>query len=248
MITTSETDTRDNLVQENQTLRTRIKELDTFAQTVAHDLKNPITTIRGFAGLIHNYPERLSQADIRETAGFILEESHRLERMIDAILLFSRVSDIEEITLEPLNMQVIVENVHSDLLKLISQSAAQIRVPEHWPVTFGYAPWVEHIWLNYLSNAIKYGGSPPVIELGAEPPANGQVMFWVRDNGQGLTPEQQTMLFEPFIRFKRHRAAGHGLGLAIVARIVAKLGGEVGVSSTPGQGSMFYFSLPAAPQ
>jgi two-component system sensor histidine kinase/response regulator len=73
------------------------------------------------------------------------------------------------------------------------------------------------------------------------------VRFWVRDNGPGLTPEQQARLFAPFTRLDRVRAQGHGLGLSIVRRIVEKLGGSVGVESSgvPGQGSVFYFTLPA---
>lgn len=73
------------------------------------------------------------------------------------------------------------------------------------------------------------------------------VRFWVRDNGPGLTPDQQAQLFTPFERLHQARAEGHGLGLSIVKRIVEKLGGEVGVESdgVPGQGSTFYFTLPA---
>jgi signal transduction histidine kinase len=122
----------------------------------------------------------------------------------------------------------------------------------------GYAPWVEEVWVNYLSNAIKYGGKPPQVELsatlfstscasGGEMREN-MVYFWVRDNGDGLTPDDQARLFTPFTRLDQIRARGHGLGLSIVRRIVEKLGGQVGVQSTgePGQGSTFFFTLPAA--
>ncbi len=70
--------------------------------------------------------------------------------------------------------------------------------------------------------------------------------FWVRDNGPSLTPEEQTKLFAPFMRLDQVRARGHGLGLSIVRRIVEKLGGQVGVESEAGRGSMFSFTLPAA--
>jgi two-component system sensor histidine kinase/response regulator len=71
------------------------------------------------------------------------------------------------------------------------------------------------------------------------------VRFWVKDNGPGLTEGQQAQLFTQFTRLHKVRATGYGLGLSIVQRIVAKLGGEVGVESAPGQGSCFYFTLPA---
>ena len=102
------------------------------------------------------------------------------------------------------------------------------------------------MWANYLSNAIKYGGAPAIITLGAGPAEPGFVRFWVRDNGPGLSMDQQSQLFTPFTRLHTDRADGQGLGLSIVQRIIEKLGGSVGVESIPGQGSTFYFTLPAA--
>jgi signal transduction histidine kinase len=75
---------------------------------------------------------------------------------------------------------------------------------------------------------------------------DGTVRFWIRDNGPGLTPEEQTRLFTPFTRLDQAHAKGHGLGLSIVRRIVEKLGGQVGVESKVGQGSLFTFTLPGA--
>ena len=90
-------------------------------------------------------------------------------------------------------------------------------------------------------------GRPPWLELGGERQPNGLIRFWVRDNGKGLTPEEQAQLFTPFTRLDPVRAMGHGLGLSIVRRIVKKPGGQVGVESQVGQGSTFFFALPAAP-
>jgi two-component system sensor histidine kinase/response regulator len=107
----------------------------------------------------------------------------------------------------------------------------------------GHGPWVEEVWVNYLSNAIKYGGRPPRVELNAAIQSDGMVCFWVRDNGPGIALDEQIRLFEPFTRLDHIRAGGHGLGLSVVRHIVEKLGGQVGVSSAPGQGSMFSFTL-----
>ena len=98
-----------------------------------------------------------------------------------------------------------------------------------------------------MSNALKYGGQPPRVELGATEQEDGTVRFWVRDNGHGLTPEEQARLFTPFTRLDQVSAKGHGLGLSIVRRIVEKMGGQVGVESQVGQGSTFVFTLPMAP-
>jgi signal transduction histidine kinase len=111
----------------------------------------------------------------------------------------------------------------------------------------GHGPWIAEVWSNYLSNAVKYGGQPPRIQLGADLVAErARVRFWVQDNGPGLTPEQQAALFQPFARVTETRVKGHGLGLSIVRRIAEKLGGNAGVESQPGAGSRFWFELPAA--
>jgi len=118
-------------------------------------------------------------------------------------------------------------------------------LPDSWPVAIGYAPWAEEVWANYMSNGLKYGGRPPCLELGATPQSDGMVQYWVKDNGRGLSSEQQAILFTEFIRLNEVRVEGHGLGLSIVHRIVAKLGGQVGVESNDGPGCKFYFTLPA---
>jgi signal transduction histidine kinase len=130
---------------------------------------------------------------------------------------------------------------------MISEYQGEIELSSRpaWPMVLGYAPWLQEVWANYLSNGLKYGGWPPRLTLGAAPQSNGMIRFWVQDNGPGLTPEAQGLLFTEFTRLEELRAEGHGLGLSIVRRIVEKLGGEVGVESTLGQGSVFYFTLPA---
>ena len=148
----------------------------------------------------------------------------------------------------PLDMGAVLDNVQNRLTLLITEHQPTIVVPESWPLAIGYAPWVEEVWLNYLSNGIKYGGYPPLLTLGAEPTYNGMVKFWVKDNGPGLSAEDQERLFNEFIRLDQITIEGSGLGLSIVRRIVEKLDGHVGVSSAPGAGSQFYFTLPAADQ
>jgi signal transduction histidine kinase len=160
---------------------------------------------------------------------------------IDALLWFSQLRSNDEVAVEPLDMGKIVESSLQRLTAAVTQNQAEVVLPESWPAAAGNAGWVEEVWTNYISNAIKYGGSPPRVELGAslEEPRR----FWVRDNGAGLTDEQRSRLFTEFTRLDPKRVEGHGLGLSIVQRIVEKLGGAVGCDSTPGQGSTFWFTL-----
>lgn len=116
--------------------------------------------------------------------------------------------------------------------------------PKNWPSAIGYTPWIEEVWVNYISNAIKYGGEPPYIELGAEEKI-GKTLFWIKDNGAGIDPEQQSQIFIKSTRLNEKIVKGHGLGLTIVKRIVEKLGGQVGITSTVGKGSTFTFELPS---
>jgi signal transduction histidine kinase len=127
---------------------------------------------------------------------------------------------------------------------LIDEMQAEIVLPDVWPKAMGYSPWIEEVWVNYLSNGVKYGGQPPHLELGARVQNDGFVRFWVSDSGPGISPEDQTRLFTPFTQLEQVRVTGHGLGLSIVRRIVEKLGGEASVESEVGKGSTFSFTLP----
>jgi PAS domain S-box-containing protein len=222
-----------------------IVELDAFAHTVAHDLKNPASVAAGYAELLEDQIDQLSTERIHLFTRMIVRNSLRMNRIIDALLLLSSVRTTDNIDIQPLEMAGIVRETQDRLANVFKESNAEITLPEHWPDALGYGPWVEEIWANYLSNAAKYGGDPPRIELGAELTANGAVRFWVKDNGRGLTPDECVKLFTPFTRLQHVEVEGHGLGLSIVQRITEKLGGAVGVESALGHGSTFWFELPS---
>jgi PAS domain S-box-containing protein len=256
-------------------------ELDAFAHTVAHDLKNPLGLVIGYARFLSMAYDTLTDGEIQLSLKTLLRSSEKLEIIIKELLLLASVRK-EEVESVPLAMGDIVQEAYARFELVIQETGAHVSLPDPavWPVALGHAPWVEEVWANYISNALKYGGRPqegipPHVELGhtildfglpivdseslpgmlpseienlkstiqnPEP----QIVFWVRDNGLGLTLEAQMKLFAPFTRLEQVRAQGHGLGLSIVRRIVEKLGGEVGVVSAPGEGSCFYFTLPRA--
>ncbi|MBN1934563.1 MAG: PAS domain S-box protein [Anaerolineae bacterium] len=227
-----------------------IQELDAFAHTVAHDLKNPLTLIIAYGDLVASRYDKLEPERIARYLDGIVQTGYKMNNIIAELLLLASVRNQDEIEICPLGMQDIVTSARQRLSTLIEQSGAEVVAPEVWPIALGHAAWVEEVWANYLSNAIKYGGAPdqdvpPRIELGATI-LDGQIRFWVRDNGGGIPSEKQDVLFTRFTRLDQVRAEGHGLGLSIVRRIVTRLGGQVGVESQEGQGSTFYFTLPAA--
>ncbi len=224
-------------------LEARNEELNAFAHTVAHDLKNPLQGLIGYADFLRDEYESLPDNIRREALTTISTTADRMNNIIQELLLLSAVRRGEVVT-KPLDMASIVARVQQRLEYMINEYDATIITPESWPTAAGQAAWVEEIWTNYLSNALKYGGRPPRVEFGATIQDDDHVRFWVRDNGEGLTQEEQASLFTPFTRLHQIKAEGHGLGLSIVRRIVDKLGGQVGVESEPGVGSTFFFTLP----
>lgn len=234
------------LRQHTTELQARNEELDAFAHTVAHDLKNPLSLTIGFADLLTTYQETTDYGKQKEILQAIMQNSLRMSNIIDELLLLAQVRK-QDVQTKPLNMTRIVSGASGRLAHMIEEFTAQLILPDTWPVAVGYAPWVEEVWVNYLSNGIKYGGRPPRLELGAEKEPGGVVRFWVSDNGRGLAQEDQARLFIPFTRLNQVRATGHGLGLSITRRIVEKLGGRVEVESEIGRGSVFSFTLPQDP-
>jgi two-component system sensor histidine kinase/response regulator len=226
-------------------LQIRNEELEAYARTVAHDLKDPLTVLVVTSDLIADVSD-LTRQELKDCLAQIRTTAYEMNRIIDNLLLFAEVSK-SEAPMERVNMTQVVANVRERLGGLLTEHQAQISLPEVLPEAFGYAPWIEEVWANYISNAIKHGGQPPRVNLGASTQPDGMLRFWTRDNGPGLPPDTQASLFKPFDQISRVWNPGHGLGLSIVLHIVEKLGGQVGVESELGQGSLFYFTLPAQP-
>lgn len=236
----------ETLRTQNDALEQQNADLDAYSGTVAHDLKSPITHFLSYADDLHEHHREMSVAEIENHLRVILYQSRRMNAIIDELLLLARVRMTEEVDIDTLDMESIVFIVLKRLEFEMEDSGAQISLPDEWPEAVGYGPWIEGVWYNYLSNGIKYGGSPPKLTLGGHRDEYGMIQFWVRDSGDGLTEEEQARLFYPFPKLKSKGKEGHGLGLVIVKRIAERLNGSVAVESAPGTGSKFSFSLPAA--
>lgn len=203
--------------------------------------------IIGYAEYLDKDFTDLSNADMQRHLQTISNGGRKMVSIIDELLLLAGVRQKKTVQTDPLNMAIIVNDVQNRLSNMIDRQQAAIFLPDQWPAALGYAPWIEEVWANYISNAIKYGGVPLHIQLGADKQKDEYVQFWIQDNGPGLTPDEQIQLFTPFTRLNQVRLKGHGLGLSIVRRIVERLGGQVGVESNnlPGKGCKFWFTLPS---
>ncbi len=230
------------LREQAEELQARNAELETFAQMVAHDLKSPLSNVYGFGEWLQLNPD-LPDDERQKYIASIVRNAAKLHNIIDELLLLAQTRKAE-VELAPLDMGRIVAEMQLRLNFMLAESQAVVTAPETWPAALGYPSWVEEVWVNYLSNAIKYGGQPPHIQLGGEPQPNGFLRFWVRDDGRGIPPEEQANLFVAFGRKSKVRATGYGLGLSIVKQIVEKMGGSVGAETEVGKGSTFWFTLP----
>lgn len=226
-----------------------IAELDAYAHTVAHDLKSPISTMMGYADLLKETLGPSLDDEAEKLLQTIIRSSRKMDSIINSLLLMAQLRRLDEVETSPVDMSAVVSDTLARLEPRIRETRAVVTCPDRWPEgVVSFAPWIEEIWANYIGNALKYGGTPPRLELGASILPGGRAQFWVKDNGRGLTAEEQSRLFSEFSRLARHTGAeGHGLGLSIVRRIANQLGGDVGVESAPGQGSRFFFELPIQP-
>lgn len=234
-----------DLRQRSEELEKSNRELKSFAHTVAHDLKAPLTHIIGYAEVLGYQAEETLTSEQRDYLQAIHRGGRKMDSIIDELLLLAELRE-HEIQFAPVNMLECIDPALERLQPLLEQHQAQVELPEEFPLVRGYTPWLEEVWVNYLSNAVKYGGDPPKIEIGVESHSENAVSFWVRDNGDGFPEERRKHLFIPFSRLSEVDTQGYGLGLSIVQRIVTKLEGEVWARSDDEQGSFFGFTLPVA--
>lgn len=232
-------DLQRELVQKNS-------ELEAFSHTVAHDLKNPLNIIVGSTDLVEMAYKEGDTIMFKKYLTKVRNVANKAADIIESLLLLAGTSKHKQLFIQSLDMRFVIARVKDRLDFMLKDYSGELKMPDQWPFIAGYPPWIEEIWINYISNAFKYGGKPPIVELGLDEHEDF-IRFWVRDNGPGLSEAEQAKLFVPFTRLHTNRADGHGLGLSIVQSIVSKLGGRVGVESTLGQGSTFYFTLPRQP-
>lgn len=237
----------DELQHTVSTLHERNADLKAFSHTMAHDLKAPLQVLVGYANLLSTDLKDELPEDIVESLRYIEAYAHKMKSMIDNLLLFSELGSAE-VTVEPVDMQIVVSLVLARFYDRIRERGVTVEVTPELPRAMGYSPWLEEVFANLIDNSIKYMGednpAPRIIVWGER--AGDWARFEIIDNGVGIEEADQQRLFQMFTRFHRHHADGSGLGLSIARRIVEKLGGRIGVESEPGRGTKFWIELPPA--
>lgn len=223
--------------------------LDAYARTVAHDLKNPVGVISGYVELAQMKLGSATSEDHARAQEYMEKAQQSTKTMlniINSMLLLATLRDNETLSLELIDMENSLKSVLERLAFEIQRTGAEVHISGPLLPAMGYRSWVEETWLNYLSNALKYGGTPPNIHISSNPDPYhpDRVQYSVRDNGFGLTSLEQANLFREGRRLERHsEIEGHGLGLTIVRQMVERMQGRVMVESAPGAGSTFSFAL-----
>jgi PAS domain S-box-containing protein len=236
---------RERLISE---LQRSNDELQQFAHVSSHDLKEPIRMVTSYAQLLQKrYQGKLDEkGDLY--ISFIVEAAHRMSSLINDLLDLSRVGRREK-PLMSVNIALVVRQALDNMRVTIEENAARI-THDLLPTVAGDEIQLLQLFQNLIANAIKYRKPhiAPQIHISAERKEN-QWLLGVHDNGIGIEPQYHDLIFVIFQRLHhREDYPGTGIGLSICQKIVETHGGRIWVESDPGEGSSFYFTLPAVGQ
>lgn len=227
-------------------LELAVKELDAFSYSVSHDLRAPLRAIDGFSRMvIEDYSAQLHE-EARRKLGVIRSEAQRMSRLIDDLLTFSRLGRAQ-VDPEPIDMQALARETFAELRELGGNHRKIDFKVQPLPAALGTQAMVRQVWTNLLSNALKFtrGRAVAQIEIGSSPDAEGNTVYYIKDNGVGFDMRHAGKLFGVFQRLHSDKEfEGTGAGLALVHRIVSRHGGRVWAEAEQGKGATFFFTLP----
>lgn len=219
-------------------------ELESFSYSVSHDLRAPLRAIQGFSKiLLEEYRSQLP-ADAVPFLDLIEGSGRRMGRLIDDLLSLSKLGR-QELSFSEVNMRDMVEKVVAELLPQPVTRQIEFKIGPVAPCQADET-LIRQVWINLLSNAIKFSGfrEKAVIEIGSRA-EGGREIYFVKDNGAGFDMAHAGRLFGVFQRLhSAEEFEGTGVGLAIVQRLVHRMGGKVWAESQLNEGSVFYFALP----
>jgi two-component system, OmpR family, sensor kinase len=238
-------DGNDEIAELARTFNAMVDRLETafatqraFVDDAGHELRTPITIIRGHLELLGDDPD-----ERRETIALVTDELDRMSRMVDDLLLLAKLEQPDFLHPEPIEVEPFTGELLAKAATLgrrdwrLDQAAATAVVADPQRLTQAI--------MNLARNAVEHTGDDAAITLGsaARP---GEVRFWVADTGPGIAPAEQAAIFERFVRGgdRRRRSDGAGLGLAIVQAVADAHGGRVELDSRPGAGARFTIAIP----
>jgi signal transduction histidine kinase len=233
------------LGRSNEELRRANSDLEVFAFSASHDLKEPLRTVMIFAELMHRKTAHRLQAQDLELLDSILAAARRMNTLIDDLLLYTQAAKFEDGPLAAVEAGSVVAEVLNGLSGQINDAGAIVTAAA-LPSVRIHRSCLTQIFQNLISNSIKYRSDEAPRILVSAQQADDWCVFWVADNGLGIDPKFGEQIFGPFKRLHGREYAGNGIGLAICQRLVQQYGGRIWLEkSEPGRGSTFCFSVPA---
>jgi two-component system, sensor histidine kinase and response regulator len=221
------------------------KELESFCYTIAHDLRAPLRAMEGLTSLLLEEHVAALNTSAREYCERIRGSAARMDQMIQELLAYSRLT-LLEFEPQPVRLSRVVKDAVSQLAWDLEEKKAVLNIKRPSSQVLGHYTMLVQVVTNLVSNALKFvrPETPPIITI-YDSIENSSARLCVEDNGIGIEPEHQQRIFRVFERLHgRDQYSGTGIGLAIVDKAVARMGGRVGVESAPGKGSRFWIELP----
>ncbi|HOO72040.1 MAG TPA: GAF domain-containing sensor histidine kinase [Spirochaetota bacterium] len=228
-------------------LEDKTRELDSFVHTASHDLKAPLVILGGYTDrIIKTYKDILDSTGLNYLE-LLRSNVNRMEKLIHDLLELSRVGRVAGDE-EPVNIEIIIDEIRKAIDPVLREKNITLRVLKPLPWVLADRGRIMQIFENLITNAVKFMGPQPdaCIEIGSAGETPELCTFYVRDNGIGIDPSQQEIVFKEFHRLKEIEADGTGIGLAIVKKITEHYNGRIWIESAPDRGSIFYVELPAA--
>jgi signal transduction histidine kinase len=237
---------REAIKERTQELQEKNRELESFAYTVSHDLKDPVGVIVGYAHVLEDFLKKQNVHGANQFIEGIKRNSDRIIRFIDDMLQLSRSGKVIE-KLAPTDSKIIVSQIANEIgqKKKLKKNYLEIK---DLPVVMADADRLYMIFYNLINNAYKYRNKKRPLKISISYLRNGDMhQFAVKDNGIGIKEADYKRIFQPGVRLKVIDTNGAGFGLRIVKKIVEAHGGKIWIESELGSGSTFYFTLKAVP-
>ena len=237
--------TNRQLARQSAKLKQSNEDLSQFAYIASHDLQEPLRMIGSYVQLLQKRYQGKIDDQAHQYINFVVDGCMRMKQLIEGLLEYSRVESNND-DIDDVNCNLIVNEVLHDLSIKVKETNADIMIDDLPSVT-GIHEQIRIVFYNLINNALKYTDkSKPIVHIGSEL-CGDNVKFFIKDNGIGIKQQYQEKIFVIFKRLhSRSEYSGTGIGLSISKKIVERHGGEMTVTSSFGEGFVFYFALPVA--
>lgn len=233
----------EDLKKKTERLEKSNEKLEEFSRSISHDLKAPLQTLEGYSQVLkEDYSDKIDESGMRALDA-LSESTQRLRDRIESLLTYSSIK-MDKSSFKLVDLGVIISELRDDLKYTLQ--GVKLKTPDELPEVYGNKTLLSKLFSNLITNAIKYNDEgTPAVEIGWEVKGN-KYLIWLKDNGIGIKERYLEKIFNVFEKLNpRDNPKGTGIGLAVCKRIVEEHKGNIWAESELGEGTTFYFTLPA---